>query len=210
MIRLFSSHKILTAAFAAAAILLGAVAYFYYSGRASASELIAFILNEDTHPLLFIVLMLTLPMAGFPISVFLVLAGLKFGAFFGVALTAVLIPLHLAVAYWVAGSWLHSCLEAYLDQKTRRLPQVPENRLMAFTFVFMAVPSLPYAIKNYLLPLCGVPLRYHLTAGWAGQLAICIPFVGLGGSVAEANYKITLVIVAFIAAGYLVFKWLKK
>jgi uncharacterized membrane protein YdjX (TVP38/TMEM64 family) len=206
----FSSHKILVAAIAGAVALAGAGSYLYFSGQLDVSGWIGFILNEESHPMLFIGLMLVLPMAGFPISVFLVLAGLKFGAFLGAALTAVLIPVHLAVAYWVAGSWLRSHLEAYLDKKNRRLPRVPENRLMAFTFVFMAVPSLPYAMKNYILPLSGVPLRCHLTAGWAGQLAICIPFVGLGGSVAEANYKMTLVIVAVIAAGYLVFKWLRK
>jgi uncharacterized membrane protein YdjX (TVP38/TMEM64 family) len=207
---MFLSRNSVIGIVALATILLVGASYFYFSGCLDLSNWIGFILNQDTHPLLFIGLMLLLPMMGFPISVFLVLAGLKFGIVIGMIITALMIPLHLVVAYLVAGSWLRTHLVAYLDKKNRRLPQVPASRVMLFTFVFMVVPSLPYAVKNYILPLSGVPLRHHLTVGWAGQLTICIPFIGLGGSMAQANYTITLVCVVIIVAGYIGIKAIKR
>lgn len=65
------------------------------------------------------------------------------------------------------------------------------------------MPSLPYAIKNYLLVLGGVPRRLCFGLVLPIHLAVGAPFVILGESVISLNAALSLVLVGLILLGRL-------
>ena len=64
-------------------------------------DFIAFLVEPGTHPGWFFGLLASLPMLGFPISVFCLLAGIKFGVLGGTVAIGLAMAVHLLVAYWL-------------------------------------------------------------------------------------------------------------
>jgi uncharacterized membrane protein YdjX (TVP38/TMEM64 family) len=159
-----------------------------------AAAFIRYAVNPQTHAGLFLLMFVLLPLVGFPISAFLVLIGVKFGAGYGVLITLAVMPLHLLVSFLVANSFLRSLLQRCLETMNYRLPQLPRERALWFSFVFMAVPGLPYSVKNYVLSLAGAPFRYYFLSGYLVQGAMSIPFVVAGDAVAGEHLVILAVI----------------
>ncbi|MDT8444479.1 MAG: hypothetical protein RQ722_09310, partial [Desulfuromonadales bacterium] len=60
---------------------------------------LAFFMSQDTHPGLFIIMMIILPLFGFPISPFLILVGIKFGPYWAAIITCLIFTFHLGIAY---------------------------------------------------------------------------------------------------------------
>ena len=171
---------------------------------------IGFLINQKTHPLLFIALMAALPTVGFPISIFLVLVGVKFGISVGIAVAALILPIHMAASFLVANSVLHPRIEGILRKRGYRMPKVPENRVVLFTALFVVIPGLPYAMKNYLLALAKVPFLYYLGIGWPVHLAVTIPFIGLGGSTVEMNLSLAALFVGILVGLYFLLPRIKR
>jgi uncharacterized membrane protein YdjX (TVP38/TMEM64 family) len=167
------------------ALVLAGIVYAVW--RYDTSGWIAFLIHEKTHPLLFVGLMAALPSFGFPMSVFLVLVGVKFGIGGGIAVTALILPVQMAISFLVTKSLLRPKIEGILRRRGYRMPRIPDNRRALFTALFVGIPGLPYAMKNYLLALTRIPFRYYLGIGWPVHLAVTTPFVGLGGSTVEMN-----------------------
>ncbi len=170
---------------------------------------VAFFIHRETHPWLFLLLMLLLPLAGFPITPFLLLAGIKFGPLGGFAVTAAVFGAHLVISYLLTHSLLRPFVWKLLARTRYKLPEIHADRRVPFSLIFMAVPGLPYAIKNYALALLNVPFRIYLPIGWSINLIQAIPFVGLGHSII-ADPKLALVFVALLGAGYLVALKMRK
>lgn len=163
---------------------------------------IAFFVSRDTRPWLFLVLMVLLPLVGFPITPFLLLVGLKFGPWRGLAITAGIFGVHLVISYLLTHSLLRPVLWKILAQTRYELPEIHHRRRVPFSLIFMAVPGLPYAVKNYALALLKVPLRVYLPIAWGVNLLLAVPFVGLGHSII-ANPQLAWVFVALLGLGYL-------
>jgi len=100
-----------------------------------------------------------LPLLGVPVSALYVVAGAKFGTFWGLTLTLVAIALHLLASWWIAHSWLKRPLEAVLRKLGRNVPQVPPGEYVPVCLLVALLPGASYALKNYLLVLAGVPFR---------------------------------------------------
>jgi hypothetical protein len=69
------------------------------------------VVNENTHPALLLTLFFRLPILGFPISIFLVLLGIRFGSTYGVVFMIAGMPIHLPATIIprlkpVAPSWV--------------------------------------------------------------------------------------------------------
>mgnify|MGYP001108574954 CR=1 FL=1 len=174
------------------------------------SSWVTFLVDENTQPGLFILLMVVCPVFGVPISPFLVIAGIKFGVWGGSLVTILSIPLHLGASFAIAHSLIHSRLQGFLERRGYHLPRIAERRVVPFTIVFTAVPGAPYAFKNYLLALGGVPLRYYLLICWPLEVGLCLPVVGLGGAASEMNLTLSLIFLAAILGIYFLVRWLKK
>jgi uncharacterized membrane protein YdjX (TVP38/TMEM64 family) len=167
-----------------------------------------FVVDRETHWAVFVGLMAILPIFAFPISVFLVLSGIKFGFLAGSLVTVLVMPVHLIASFVLANSLLRPYLIQMLDKKNLRVPQIPKDRMLIYTSLFVIVPGPPYFLKNYLLAISGVPFRYYFGVNWVLELLICIPVVGLGESLMKTSWKL-IIFVVFIAALYLTGRWLK-
>ncbi|MFZ7128413.1 MAG: TVP38/TMEM64 family protein [Desulfobacterales bacterium] len=161
----------LTIAAAAGSLLLHGTG-FYASGLK--------LIRKDLASELFIVLMGVLPAAGFPISPFLIVAGIKFGFLQGVAAVGATTLIHLLCAYFVGRSFLRPLLAGFLNRRGRTIPTLPNSRRSLYIFGFAVLPGLPYSLKNYLLAMTDLPMRSYLVLTWAGQMLIALPFIGLG------------------------------
>jgi uncharacterized membrane protein YdjX (TVP38/TMEM64 family) len=168
------------------------------------------LINENTPPELFVGLMLALPLAGVPLTLFLLFLGAKFGVLTGLLILEVILPIHMTAAFVLAHA-VRKPLVAYLvNRKNYQIPVVPEHHALMFSFFFITFPVFPYSVKLYLLPLAGVKFRYCVWLNWAVQGILCIPFVLLGKSAMDMNielFGITLVIFVIL---FLFLRWAKK
>lgn len=150
---------------------------------------------------LFLALMAVLPVFGFPISAFLILGGLRFGIGLGLVAMLITFPLHLLVVSLVTRSFLRPRIEAMLNRRLHSLPKIPARRAILYTSLFVAVPSLPYAVKNYLLLLGGLSPRLCYGLALPVHLVVGAPFVLLGESVISINIGLSLTIAALVLIG---------
>lgn len=168
------------------------------------------LINENTPAHLFIPLMAFLPLAGVPLTFFLLLIGLKFGVVNGLLLLEAIIPLHILLAYFLAIG-VRNPIERYLvKRKNFQIPEVPEDKAFLFSFFTLTFPVFPYSVKLYLLPLAGVKFRYCFWLNWAVNGTMCIPFVLLGRSAADLNAAMFGVTVLLIVAMFVFLRWAKK
>lgn len=119
------------------------------------------------NPLAVIPLMAVLPIAGFPISVVYLVAGVKFGPLWGGVVVGCVTAVHLLGTYLIARSFLRAPLQRFIERRHAHLPQIPEDEQGAVCLIAALVPGLPYVARNYLLALAGVKLKYYL---W-----VCLP-----------------------------------
>jgi uncharacterized membrane protein YdjX (TVP38/TMEM64 family) len=167
-------------------------------------------IDQHMPPILFVALMVILPVVGFPISIFLIMGGIKFGILFGMLLWLLILPIHTIIAYYLA-RWLRKPLERFLSRKMDyHVPEIPEKGVGMFSFLFLAIPGIPYATKNYILPLAGVPFRFSVLMNCIVQSAQGIPFIVLGRSAAEMDLTLLYIALFIFIIGYIILRWLKK
>lgn len=168
------------------------------------------VVNERTPAGLFIALMLVLPMAGVPMSIFLFLLGIKFGIGYGLLILEIIMPLQMLFTYGVVRLF-RSPVERYLVvKKGYQIPRIPPDRVLVFSVFFLAFPGVPYAAKLYLLPLAAAPFRYCFWLNWGIQGTFAIPFVMLGKSAADMNAVLFGLTLALCLALVLVLKWAQR
>jgi uncharacterized membrane protein YdjX (TVP38/TMEM64 family) len=190
-----------------AALTIAAALFFF---EAEIKSLIAFIKSEHTHPAVVIGAFLVLPLLFFPISALLVLLGIRFGALWGCIIMFALMPIHLVISYYVVRTLFDEKLTRMAHKRGRQLFSIPEERLLMFSFLFMAIPSLPYTVKNYLLPITSIHFRDYLLVGWLAQGIMGIPFVVLGNATSQWNLGLIAVLFALLVVVYFIFRQLRK
>lgn len=109
--------------------------------------------------------MVILPLVGFPVSLIYLIAGSKFGSVWGFVLCAIAIAVHLVATYWLA-KYLRGPLTKLLNKLGHKLPQVPKGEEVYVTLLTALIPGLPYAARNYVLALTGVPLKTYFWVCW--------------------------------------------
>lgn len=171
---------------------------------------LGYVVNEKTPPVLFIALMALLPCIGFPIVIFLVLAGVKFGLAGGILVAAMTLPVHLLVSFFLGHSVLRPRLQALLQKQDYSLPEIPQTKVVPFLILFVGIPSLPYAAKNYLLALADIPFRYYFAVSFPVNVLLSVPIIGLGEAAAKTNLWLLLLFVGILLLGYLAVMRLKK
>ncbi len=164
---------------------------------------------QETHHTIIIVLYAILPLFGFPLSIFLLLLGIKFGLGLGFLIMACGMAVHVAVTFLAANSLLRPRIERFFEFRKYRLPQFSKKNFIWPSIIFIAVPGPPYAIKNWLLSLSGVPFRHYFWIGWAIQVAAGIPIVAIG-KVAAGPAWVQPVILSLMALSFVVFFCFKQ
>jgi uncharacterized membrane protein YdjX (TVP38/TMEM64 family) len=150
----------------------------------------------------FVFLMVVLPMAGVPLSLFLVLAGNKFGPATGLALAAAILPPQLAGMYFLARGPGRAIAQRILKMTGHRLPEPSKSSAVLFTAAVAFLPGLSYTLKSYGLALAGTPFWSYLGISWAVNLLLGVPFVVLGGAFVHFNSRMIIGVVVAFAAMY--------
>lgn len=119
------------------------------------------------NPLAVLPAMAILPIGGFPISVVYLVAGARFGPFWGGVVVAGVTAVHLLGSYAIARSFLRAPLQRFIARRHAHLPHIPQDEQAAVCLIAALIPGLPYVVRNYLLALSGVKLRYYF---W-----VCLP-----------------------------------
>ncbi len=170
---------------------------------------LAFFMSQDTHPGLFIIMMIVLPLFGFPISPFLILVGIKFGPYWAAIITSLIFSFHLVIAYLLTHSFLRRRISMLLARMNYQIPQIKESRRLIFSIIFMALPGLPYTIKNFSLAILNIPFSIYFTVGLVCNFLLALPFIGLGYALLT-NKSFVLLFIAILAGGYVLTFWLKR
>ncbi len=181
---------------------LGGGVYLYNTH--DAGRFLTELINEKTHPGLLLLSFLILPVVGAPISIFLVLLGIRFGPVYGMGFMLAGMLLHMLAAFGLAHSYIRPWLEKMAGKRNIDIPAVPPHRHIRFSILFMAIPGLPYTAKNYLLALSGVRFPVFLLAGWPVNALLGAPFIILGG--AAAARKNFLILAIIIVAAWLIYQ----
>lgn len=158
----------------------------------------------------FIAAFLVLPLVGFPVSVFLVLAGIRFGLGGGMAVAAGGMLFHHFAAYRVTHGLFRDRLRQRLEHAGYAIPPIKTTHRVWFTALFAAIHGPPYIAKLYLLALTDVPFRIYFWVGAPVYIFFCLIPVGAGSAVMRFDatwiYVLAGVSAAFLLAGY----WLRR
>ena len=186
---------------------LGVLAYFHRESLTKES-IIAF--GHSLPPILLILAFLILPLLGVPLSIFLVLAGLRFGLVWGMVVTTVCIFFHHYLGYWIAHSYLRTKILRYAERKGHKVPKVGDESPVWFTVLFTSIHGPPYAFKLYLLALTDVPFKIFCYVGAPVYIAFC--FLPVGAAAAAVHMDVTwiYVAVAVISVGAIAWKGWRK
>lgn len=167
-------------------------------------------LQGDANAYVFALFMALLPLAGMPISIFLVLAGILFGMPGGFALTGVVILFHLGMTYYLVHSVVRPLLVRLMGRFHVAIPRLPREGRKKIGFVFMILPGLPYSVKNYLLALAEMPLWPYLAISWTAHFLLSIPFIILGKGVVRMEPLILFPAVGLISLGIVLQYYLRR
>jgi uncharacterized membrane protein YdjX (TVP38/TMEM64 family) len=167
-------------------------------------------LSRRIHPGIFISLMLILPLLGVPLSIFLVLVGIKFGIVPGLLLSAVIMLCHMALTYYLVHSFLRNWITTLLKPYKVSIPKLRNDRNRWHAFVFMLIPGLPYVAKNNLLALAEMPFVPYMAINWTAQFGLSIPFIILGSAIMEMDLTILIAALTLLLGGYLLQFYLRK
>ena len=164
----------------------------------------------QTHPAGLIAAYVILPIIGFPIMPLLILLGVRFDSLYGSIIMTMIMPLHLAVSYWLVHTHIQTWIRRQAESRAINVPEIPEKHRLRFAFLFMALPGLSYSLKNYLLPMSGLSFFPFLVCGWLPQALLNVPFVIMGAAATQYNLIMIGIPALVYAALMLCGKWIKK
>ena len=137
------------------------------------------------------VLLVLLPLIGFPVAVLHFAMGIRFGVWLGLGLVAVSIPLQLAAFYGLV-HWQKEFFRNKFKSLRGRIPPGAHDATAAFTLL---LPGAPYFAQNYALALMGVPFRVALK--WA--LPLNVARAAVTTLIGDQSDNLTLGRIAWIA-----------
>lgn len=141
------------------------------------------------------ILLVLLPLLGFPASLLHVAAGIRFGGPLGYGLVVTSIALQLIASFWIVRVWRRYFEKArWLQSVRQRIPKGAHASVCAFTVL---LPGAPYAVINYTLPLLGVPLRTLLLCALPLHALRATITVAFGDQSADLSGTRLVVLVAY-------------
>jgi uncharacterized membrane protein YdjX (TVP38/TMEM64 family) len=193
-------------------ILLAAVAAGYAAHgvgqRWSREEMIAF--GRGVPAWVFVASFFVLPLLGIPISLFLLLAGVRFGFGWGLALTVVGMYFHTLAAYRITHGLFRERVKRWFARRDRHIPSIKVKHRGWLTALFAAVHGPPYFVKLYMLSLTDIPLRIHLRYGTPTYILFAIPPLAFGNAIADMGIAWLLVILLLAGATMVAGHWIKR
>jgi uncharacterized membrane protein YdjX (TVP38/TMEM64 family) len=157
----------------------------------------------------FMLAFLILPLLGFPLTVFLVLAGIHFGFAGGMAVTTVAVFFHNFAAYRLTHGLFRARMRGFLEKAGYAIPPIDVRHRVRFTALFSAIHGPPYIAKLYLLALTDIPFRIYFWVGAPIYVFFCAIPVAVGSAVTTMHVTWVYFVVGGIAVLTLAGYWLK-
>jgi uncharacterized membrane protein YdjX (TVP38/TMEM64 family) len=165
---------------------------------------------EELNPWTFFTAMLLLPQVGFPVMVLYPIAGIKYGFAWGLFWAFLSIIGNLILSYWIAHLFA-APLKSFLEKRNHKIPQVPEKEQKSATILVALVPGPSYALKNYLLPLTGVPFKIYFWFCLPIHTLHAVTGIFLGETVGNTHpVKIIILVVYAVVLGIICRKAIRK
>jgi len=154
----------------------------------------------------FLAAFLVLPLLGFPISIFLVLAGIRFGLGGGMAVAAGCMLFHHFAAFRIAHGGFRQRVRQRLERAGYAIPGIKTGHRVWFTALFAAIQGPPYIAKLYLLALTDIPFRIYCWVGAPVYILFCLIPVGVGSAMTRFDttwiYLLAAVSPVLLFVGY--------
>jgi uncharacterized membrane protein YdjX (TVP38/TMEM64 family) len=193
-------------------ILVGAailIALFSYARELPVNEFVGAI--RDLGMLPFFVAMAILPVIGFPVTPFYLLAGATFGIWISLVGTALSQALNLVLAYWLARRYLSGLIKKLVKKAHYKVPTVPPKHFVNFTILVKITPGPPNFLKSFILGLARIPFWIFFIVSWPTTMGYAVGVIIFGdslmdGDVSQAilgfSFMIVFLIGVKLAAGY--------
>lgn len=166
-------------------------------------------LGEQIPAWLLLLAFLILPLFGAPISLFLLIVGIRFGFGWGALITAGAMISHHVATFKISHGFFREKLLRWCKKKSYTIPPIDPRRHALFAAVFAAVHGPPYIAKLYLMALTDIPLRTHLLVGAPVYIVFALPLLAFGEAFLHMKV-VWLIVFATVVVGTLVLgRWAK-
>lgn len=180
----------------------------HHEGKLNREAILAY--GMSLPPALIMAAFFILPLLGFPVSVLLILLGLRFGIAWGMVIVTVGMFFHLLVVYGIARSGLRDKMRRRIASFGHEIPPIKESHRLWFTTLFASVHGPPYAAKLYLLALTDLPFRYHCGIALPVYIGFSLLPVGAGKAVMNLNpFTVSAVVIGSLGL-FLFGHWLTR
>ena len=164
----------------------------------------------EGHPVLLVACIAILPCFAFPVSPFLLAAGV-YGPVKGIILGFTGIGLNIMISYLLSNKLLRRFIEKVVRHFGYEIPQITGKTAAQATLLIRVIPGTPLVVQNYLLGLAGIPFRIYLPISLAIQLIWVPCFVILGQAMFDSSFKKLItgiaLLVSTMLAVYMLRKW---
>lgn len=149
-------------------------------------------------PLLFFGLLALLPLAGVPVSPFLLVAP-AFGT--AVALTGCISAMatNMALGWLIAGRLFRPFFERLVARFGYSVPELSPGRMTSVAVMLRIMPGMPFPLQNYLLGLARMPFGRYMAVSLPLNAAVVTGIVLAGDAILKGS-----VVMAFGAAALLI------
>ncbi len=151
-----------------------------------------------------------LPVFGFPMSPFLALAGVKFGTIWGMVLSLLTIPIHLAMCYVISKTFFQTIILKVMQSRGYSPPAFLTAKPGKLVMLFLIAPGPPYVMKNYILALTGLPFVSYMALTWLVQGVLASPIVILGGVASQHRWGLFTLTLMVLILGTLLLHWYRN
>jgi len=166
---------------------------------------------ETLHPAFFILGLALLPLGPVPVSPLWLLAGMRFGPAVGIAMSFGCLLLNFSLAYLLSAKLFRQQLERILRNRKSKIPKIPQEDELKFTFLIRLVPGNPLCVQNYLLGIMRVRPVLYFGVGIPIQLMYATGFIVFGKALFEGQLGTilfaTLLLVVILIGGKLAGKY---
>ncbi len=156
-------------------------------------------------PAPFFIAMALLPIFGFPIVAFTVVAGPVFGPVIGVgnviscAIAAEVV--NMTICYWLGAGPLHPWAERVAAWLGYKLPELPEGSAWEITLLVRIIPGPPFFLQNYLLGFARVPFGIYLLVSTLVHALFVVGAILAGDAFTRRDPRALAVGVLLVVAG---------
>lgn len=158
------------------------------------------------HPILLILAIAVLPLAGMPVSVLFVIGGIAYGIMPACIYAMLGITLNNILGYMIAARWFHQPVAHLMARRGWQIPQLSRHDLFKVIIAFRLTPGFPLTVQNYLLGLAKVHFSTYLSASFVIQIIPVTGFVITGGSLFDGRWGLILLGLCLLLAAALMAK----